>query len=135
MQVLREPGKSAESKSYLWLYRTGRMGPPIVLYEYRPTRGGEHPRYFLAGFDGYLHVDGYSGYHKIKGAKLAGCWTHAQRKYDEALKVIPPSQEKTGTAAKQGLQFCNQLFAIERELKEKTPEERHAIRQERSRFK
>lgn len=44
LQVLREPGKSAESQSYLWLYRTGRSGPPIVLYEYRPTRGGEHPR-------------------------------------------------------------------------------------------
>lgn len=133
LQVLREPGKSAESKSYLWLYRTGRMGPPIVLYEYRPTRGGEHPRNFLTGFHGYLHVDGYSGYHKVKGAKLAGCWAHARRKYDEALKALPPTTEKTETAAGQGLQFCNQLFAIERELKENTPEERYTIRQQRSR--
>jgi hypothetical protein len=62
LQVLRELGKSAESQSYLWLYRTARMGPPIVVYDYRPTRGGEHPRNFLAGFKGYLHVDGYSGY-------------------------------------------------------------------------
>lgn len=133
LQVLREPGKSAESQSYLWLYRTGRMGPPIVLYDYRPSRGGEHPRNYLAGFGGYLHVDGYPGYHKVKNVTLVGCWSHARRKYDEALKVLPPSQEKTGTAAEHGLQFCNQLFSIERELKEKTPEERHAIRQERSR--
>jgi transposase len=41
-----------------------RMGPPIVLCDYRPTRGGEHPRNFLRGFSGYLHVDGYSGDHK-----------------------------------------------------------------------
>lgn len=33
LQVLREPGKSAETQSYLWLYRTGRMGPPIVLFD------------------------------------------------------------------------------------------------------
>ncbi|MDF2652054.1 MAG: family transposase [Paenibacillus sp.] len=109
------------------------MGPPIVLYEYRPTRGGENPRNFLAGFSGYLHVDGYSGYHKVKGVKLAGCWAHARRKYDEALKALPPTPEKIETAAGQGLQFCNQLFAIERELKEGSPEERYTVRQERSR--
>jgi transposase len=79
LQVLREPGKSAETKSYLWLYRTGREVPPIVLYDYQPSRGGEHPRNFLKGFSGYLHVDGYSGYHKVSGVKLVGCWAHARR--------------------------------------------------------
>jgi transposase len=133
LQVLREPGKSAETKSYLWLYRTGRIGPPIVLYDYRPTRGGEHPRNFLVGFCGYLHVDGYPGYHKVSGVTLVGCWAHARRKFDEALKVLPASKDKTETAAHQGLQFCNQLFAIERELKDATPEERYTIRLERSR--
>jgi transposase len=133
LQVLREPGKSAETKSYLWLYRTGREVPPIVLYDYQPSRGGEHPRNFLKGFSGYLHVDGYSGYHKVSGVKLVGCWAHARRKFDEALKVLPASADKTGTAAHQGLQFCNQLFAMERELKDTTPEERHTIRLERSR--
>ncbi|MFB5764156.1 IS66 family transposase, partial [Paenibacillus medicaginis] len=54
LQVLREPDKSAEAKSYLWLYRTGRGVAPVVLYEYQRTRGGEHPRNFLAGFTGYL---------------------------------------------------------------------------------
>jgi transposase len=133
LQVLREPGKSAETKSYLWLYRTGREVPPIVLYDYQPSRGGEHPRNFLKGLSGYLHVDGYSGYHKVSGVKLVGCWAHARRKFDEALKVLPASADKTGTAAHQGLQFCNQLFAMERELKDTTPEERHTIRLERSR--
>lgn len=70
LQVLHEPGKAAQSESYLWLYRTGRMGPPIVLYDYRPTRGGKNPRNFLAGFSGYLHVDGYAGYHRVKGVTL-----------------------------------------------------------------
>ncbi|ULO10088.1 IS66 family transposase [Paenibacillus sp. 19GGS1-52] len=133
LQVLREPGKSAESQSYLWLYRTGRMGPPIVLYDYRPTRGGENPRDYLNGFSGYLHVDGYAGYHKVKGVTLVGCWAHARRKFDEALKALPPSSDKAETASKQGLQFCNELFAIERELKDAAPEERYNIRMERSR--
>lgn len=133
LQVLHEPGKSAEAKSYLWLYRTGRMSSPIVLYNYQPTRGGEHPRNFLTGFSGYLHVDGYSGYHKVKSVTLIGCFAHARRKFDEAMKALPASQDKTQTAAEQGLQFCNQLFAIERELKNATPEERYNVRMARSR--
>jgi transposase len=104
-----------------------------VLYEYRPTRGGENPLNFLSGFSGYLNIDGYSGYHKVKNVKLVGCWAHARRKYDEALKALPPTQEKVETVAGQGLKFCNQLFAIEHELKDSTPEERNTIRQERSR--
>jgi len=98
LKVLREPGKSAETQSYLWLYRTGRTGPPIVLYDYKPTRNGAHPREFLSGFKGYLHVDGYSGYHKVQGVTLVGCWAHARRKFDEALKALPAGQSKTETA-------------------------------------
>jgi transposase len=132
LQVLREPGKSAETQSYMWLYRTGREGPSIVLYDYQPTRGGENPRDYLKGFRGYLHVDGYAGYHKVADVTLVGCWAHARRKFDEALKVIPAGQDKTKTTAQQGLDFCNQLFAIERELKEVTPEERHRTRKAKS---
>jgi transposase len=133
LQVLREPGKSAESTSYLWLYRTGCGVQPAVVYEYQRTRGGEHPRNFLAGFKGYLHVDGYPGYHKVTGVTLVGCWAHARRKYDEALKAVPEAKGNPETVAAQGLAYCNQLFAIERELKEATPEERHKVRTERSR--
>lgn len=68
----------------------------------------------------------------MKDVTLVGCWAHARRKFDEALKALPPSQEKTETAAQQGLKFCNQLFAIERELKEVSAEARYTIRQERS---
>jgi transposase len=132
LQVLHEPGKAASSSSYLWLYRTGRADAPIVLYDYRPTRGGEHPRNFLQGFSGYLHVDGYAGYHKVGNVTLVGCWAHARRKFDEAIKALPPTQDKTATAAQQGLAFCNQLFAIERDLAKATAEERHTIRQVRS---
>ena len=127
-QVLREPGRAAETKSYLWLYRTGSVGPPIILYEYQPTRGGQHPKKFLTGFKGYLQVDGYAGYNGLPEVILVGCWAHARRKFDEALKALPDSKRSAAVTAKEGLEFCNRLFAIERELKEATPEKRYEIR-------
>ena len=52
LQVLREPGKSAKNKSYMWLYRTsGDTERPIVLYEYQPGRHADRPEKFLAEFD------------------------------------------------------------------------------------
>ncbi|GMA52257.1 hypothetical protein GCM10025857_36140 [Alicyclobacillus contaminans] len=52
LQVLHEPGRAAESDSYMWLYRSGRDGPSIVLFDYQETRSKEHPRRFLEGFRG-----------------------------------------------------------------------------------
>ena len=125
LQVLHELGKKAQAKSYMWLYRTGRDGgPPIVLYEYQPSRKAEHAAKFLEGFSGYLHADGYQGYHKLPGNfRVVGCWAHARRKFDEALNALPPDQRK-GTAALTGLEYCNQLFAWEERFKELSPEER-----------
>ena len=66
LQVLHEPDKKPQSKSYMWLYRTsGDTDKPIVLYEYQSGRGAEHSKSFLQGFKGYLHTDGYAGYHAI----------------------------------------------------------------------
>lgn len=133
LQVLQEPGRDAQTQSYLWLYRTGRDGPPIILYEYQTTRGGQHPRQFLSGFKGYLHVDGYAGYNGLPGITLVGCWAHARRKFDEALKALPDSKRSAAVAAQKGLEFCNRLFAIERDLKDATFEERYKKRLARSR--
>jgi transposase len=133
LQVLKEPGRAAESQSYMWLYRTGSQGPPIVLYEYQQTRSGEHPRNFLKGFKGYLHADGYAGYHDIPDVTLCGCWAHLRRKFDEALKGLPPQKRSSGSRAREALDQINRLFAIERELKRCTPEERLQIRNVKSR--
>ena len=133
VQVLKEPGRAAESQSYMWLYRTGCVGPPIVLFEYQPSRSGDHPRKFLEGFKGYLQVDGYAGYHDIPNVELAGCWAHLRRKFDEALKGLPPKQRASGTKAQQALDRINKLFLIERELHQASPEERLRARDLRSR--
>jgi len=133
LQVLNEPGRPAESKSYMWLYRTGREGPPIILYDYQTTRASKHPERFLKGFKGYLCTDAYQGYNNLPGITNVFCWAHARRKFDEALKAMPKNLAGTPCAAQEGLDFCNKLFAIERELHDVTSEERYAKRQEKSR--
>lgn len=133
LQVLKEPGREATSQSYMWLYRTGRDGPPIALFEYQPSRAAEHPIAFLKGFGGYLNVDGYIAYDRIPNVTLVGCLAHARRKFNDALVVIPPSaRRKGGTSAHKGLEFCDRLFEIERSLHDATAEERLAGRQKDS---
>lgn len=133
LQVLREPGKSAQSKSYMWLYRTGCDAEhTIVLYEYRPNRKAENAAAFLQGFTGYLHADSYSGYHKLPGnIRVVGCWAHARRKFDEAVAALPKG-EQAGCAALEGQRMCNQLFSIEREIAGLPFEERCIQRQSRA---
>jgi transposase len=133
LQVLHEPGRAAESQSFMWLYRSGRYDPPIILYDYQTTRAGKHPCRFLSGFKGYLQVDGYAGYNGLLDVILVGCLAHARRKYDDALKALPAGKSSTPVAAQQGLDFCNRLFAIERDLHDATPEERYRMRLEQSR--
>ena len=129
MQVLHEPGKKPQSDSYMWLYRTsGDTDKPIVLYEYQPGRGAKHPKEFLAGYKGYLHTDGYAGYHDLgEDITVVGCWAHARRKFDEAVKSLPKGKAK-GSSASQGLTYCNLLFGIEQEIADKTAEQRYEER-------
>ena len=77
-------------------------------------------------------MDGYAGYNGISGVTLVGCWAHARRKYTEALKALPESASTSAVKAKEGLAFCNQLFEIERELKDVSPQERYEERLKRS---
>jgi transposase len=132
LQVLQEPGKKANTNSYEWLYRTsGCAEHPIVLYEYQPTRSSSHPKRFLEGFSGHLHTDGYQGYHNLPNVTVIGCWAHVRRKFTDALKAAPEEARK-GSASETGLDYCNRLFALERQYADLTPEERHKKRLEHS---
>lgn len=133
LQVLHEPGKAPQSKSYLWVYRTGRDDEkPIVVCEYQAGRGAKHPKEFLNGFHGYLHTDGYAGYHNLQEEiTVVGCWAHARRKFDEALKALPKGKAK-GSSAAQGLAYCDKLFDIEKTIADLSPEERYKQRLEQA---
>ena len=141
LEVLREPGREATANSYMWVYRTSGCDKPIICYDYTTGRSGDYPKEFLKGFKGYLHTDGYAGYHKLSpeiqdkppDVILAGCWSHARRKYDEALKGLSGKKSDEAFLTRQGLEYCNTLFRLEELIKGLTPDEKKRRRDEDAR--
>lgn len=119
LQVLHEPGRRAQTRSYMWLFRSGEDGgPPIILYKYSETRAGDNALDFLHGFKGYLMCDGYSGYNKIPDAKRTACWAHIRRYLTDA---IPKGKELDyAQPSVQGIMYINQLFHLENVIKAKS---------------
>jgi transposase len=133
LEVLCEPGRPAQTKSYMWVYRTsGDTQTPIVLYDYQEGRSGRFAKQYLAGFSGILHSDGWNGYQQVEeqGVTLCGCWAHARRKFKEALIAASSGKEDIPEAI--GLSYCNKLFAIEKRAEAMTAEERYVLRQKES---
>jgi hypothetical protein len=109
----------------MWLYRTGRDAPQqLVLYEYRQSRGAEHPETFLKDYRGYLHADGYAVYYGLPGVTVASCWAHVRRKFDEALQGMSKKDTAKESNALKGKQYCDSLFAVESEISGLKPKER-----------
>jgi len=131
LQVLKEPDKPPSSKSYMWLYRTGRdASAHIVLFDYQPDRSAKRPKTFLRGYEGYLHTDGYASYHGMaKEIVIVGCVSHVRRKFVEALDAMKP-EDRAGSVALAGKEYLDRLFKIEKELNDLTPDQRHERRKE-----
>lgn len=122
-------GRSAGSKSYMWVYRTGKMStsPPIVLYEYQKTRNASHPQIFLDGYKGTLVTDGYQVYHKISNENpdihVAGCWSHARRRFANVVKALGKEKSKN-SLANDALKQIALIYKTDNELLALTPEDR-----------
>jgi transposase len=110
-------------KSYMWVYATGADSPkdkladsdikPIVLFDYQNSRASRCAIEYLNGYQGYLQVDGYAGYHHAQ-ATLVGCWAHARRKFYEA-KI---AQGKKGSGkADMALSTNQKMYRIETQIK------------------
>jgi len=134
LQVLNEPGKENTKLSYMWVYGGGPPGKPVIWYQYADSRSGEVPVDFLypQGEDPpdgamYLVTDGYDGYNVLSTAPgilgHAACWAHVRRKFIEATHG-----RKNTAAAHQMVALIRKLYQVERTAREKTPEERKAIR-------
>ena len=135
VQVLKEPGKTASSKSYMWVQKGGPPDRPILLYEYDPSRSQQVPLRLLEGFNGYLQTDGYEGYAAVAAQALViqvGCWAHARRKFDEAIKAQGKTQKPTPGKATKALAFIQKLYRIEALIKHDTPQARFQARQEQA---
>ena len=131
IQVLDEPDKTPQSESRMWVYCTGNVPrpPPIVLFEYQPSRAGEYPKAFLKGAKNfYLLTDAYAGYNAVEGAIHCACFAHTRRRFEEAM----PKNAPKDNSARIGFEFCQKLFMLEREFEKLTPEERLKQRHEQS---
>jgi transposase len=138
VQVLDEPGRANTTKSYMWVYRGGPPGAPVIWFQYAPSRSGEVPIEFLFPEGGpppeyrfYLQTDAYAAYPALaeKDGILGhmGCWAHVRRKAVEAAN----SRTKTG-AAHAFVALIGKLYDIERRIRGTSPEHRHAVRLEKS---
>lgn len=124
LQVLKEPGRTAKQKSFMWLFRSGRGSPPCVIFDYQTTRASKHPVRFLTGFSGTLQIDGYKGYNELQPkVLLAGCWAHTRRKFSQVLDALPKGADKKGSLAAEALRLIGKLYAIEKKLKDDWAEE------------
>lgn len=132
LQVLNEPGKTAQSQSYMWVMATTEASVPVVLYHYSASRSGDTPKALLENFSGALMVDGYEGYNPVcqqNQLTRLGCWAHARRKFVEAQRQQPKG--KTGKADV-ALGLIQKLYGIEKLSKEKSIIDRHEARQTQS---
>jgi transposase len=131
LQVLNEPGRSAETKSYVYCVRGGPPDKSVVLYEYNAKLHKQFVKDWFEGFEGYLHVDGDNFFELIGETEivdLVNCNTHAR-------KFEPVAQGTKGKGlAKEAMRFFKELYKFEREAKNNqcTPEQRFNLRQEKS---
>jgi transposase len=131
LQVLKESGRAAETKSYVYCIRGGPPEKSVILYGYNDRQHLSFVKDWFEGFSGYLHVDGDSFFNGVGDtASLVNCNAHARRKFEP----IAQSAKNYGLA-KEALRFFKALYKIEREAKNRrlTPEQRHQLRQEKSR--
>ncbi len=118
MQVLKEPGRKAADKSWIWVFRGGGAGKATVYFHYSPSRGGKVADEILENYQGYIQTDGYSGYNFISsrpGQKHLACWAHARRKFFDSIKAAG-EQVKPGIAH-EAFAIINSLYKIEKEAR------------------
>ena len=127
VQVLHEEGRKATSVSRMWVYCNGKMNDRnIIIFDYQPTRKGEHPSNFLKGFIGYLVCDGYDAYNAVESAKRCGCMTHTRRGFIQALPN-DPKLHSTSVAAK-AVEYFNKIYHEENLLADSSTEYRYEQR-------
>jgi transposase len=123
VQVLKEPGRRAQAKSYMWAQMTqgsgpDGTGPPIRLFAYAPGRSAQTARGLYAGMrtHGVLMSDGYEPYNTIAdehGLVHLGCWAHCRRYFNDALQALPKDKRTAEQLPARFLQLIAQLYQVE----------------------
>jgi transposase len=129
------PGNGKTKTGRLWTYvrddrPAGDATPAAVWFAYTPDRKGEHPQAHLSKFTGTLQADGYAGFERVYETgriQEAACWAHVRRKFYDLVAA------HKSPVATEALERIGALYAIEKEIRGRSPEERRAVRNERAR--
>jgi len=127
LQVLKEPGRSAQAKSYIWAQMTdgsgkAGTGPPIRLFTYAPGRSTKTAMELYAGIreGAVLMTDGYDVYDAVaKTQQLVhlGCWTHCRRYFHDALQALPKDKRGPDQLAARFIALIGRLYHVEAQAK------------------
>jgi transposase len=138
VQVLKEDGRPATAKSFMWVRRGGPPGQRIILFDYAASRAGAIPMRLLEEYKGYLQSDAYSGYNapaRRDGVVHVGCLDHARRRFVEAVKAQHAIAGMERGLAPGALLIIRKLYVIEKLARDAgmTPAQRHRLRNEKAR--
>lgn len=127
VQVLKEPGRTAQAKSYMWVQMTevsgaDGTGPPIRLFGYSPSRSTHSARALYEGMrpGGVLMSDGYEPYAAIAGQHglvHLGCWAHCRRYFHEALQALPKDRRGPQQLPARFIELIGQLYKVEADVR------------------
>ena len=135
-KVMRIDNKKVKNgkKTYMWVYRNRptRYSPPIVLFDWQPSRRADHPREFLKDYSGAVVTDGYQVYHKLdkerEDLEIAGCWIHARRPYAEFIKSVGEQGAK-GSIALEAYDMITEIMHLDNGYDDLSPTDRKKQRQ------
>jgi transposase len=130
------PGAGKTKTGRLWTYvrddrPAGSTDPPAVFFRYSPDRKSEHPRAHLKDFRGILQADAYAGFNALyerthHPITEAACWAHARRKFFDLHEAT------RSPVAQEALERIGALYAIEADIRGRSPDERSTVREERT---
>ena len=137
VQVLKEDGREATDKSFMWVRRGGPPGQSVILFDYAATRAASVPMRLLEDYKGFLQSDDYSGYNaaaKREGMKHVGCLDHARRRFVKAVQAQHAIAGSEKGLAPEALLIIRKLYAVEKLARytNMTPEQRHTLRAEKA---
>ena len=135
VQVLKEDGRAAKDKSFMWVRRGGPPGQPVVLFDYAATRAASVPMRLLEDYQGFLQSDDYSGYNAVArrdGMIHVGCLDHARRRFIKAVQAQHAIAGQEKGFAPQALLIIRKLYAVEKLARDAkmSADQRHTLRQE-----
>ncbi len=133
IQCNKEEGRNASSNSYMWVYSSGELeNIRGTVFHYSPSRSEKTAKEFLTGYKGILVTDGYASYNNIEEVLHAECWAHARRYFYESVPLNDSKKMDTTAPGYRGVEYCDELFKIEREIAKLKVEEKLKKRQEKS---